>query len=113
MRKSIISVAVFFTLVLLSAASSKFISGEFEGKYRVGVQTCVVKPIKMAFEVTWIKKREKKVYFYELDSRFGNYAYISKSKGRGYDRFVFADDRHVSGEFIRSNGQKYPLIKIR
>lgn len=113
MRKFILSATVFFLFFALSAATPTFISEEFEGTYRVGVRTCVVRPIKMAFEVYWGRRGEKTLYFYELDSRYGKYVYSMKKKGRGYDRFVFSDDRHVSGTFIHSNGLKSPLRKIR
>jgi hypothetical protein len=113
MRKFILSATVFFLFFVLSAATPTFISGEFEGTYRVGERACVVRPIKMAFEVNWVRSGEKTLYFYELDSRYGKYVYSMKKNGRGYDRFVFTDDRHVSGTFIRSNGLKSPLRKIR
>jgi hypothetical protein len=85
---------------------------EFEGRYRVGGTSCTVKPIKMAFEVRWAKGKESMVFFHEWDSRFGNYTYASDEKPSGFDRFVFSDERLVSGVFIRSDGMRYPVNKI-
>jgi hypothetical protein len=113
MKKSICSVAGLFALIVLSAFSPKLMNGEFEGTYQIGTDTCSVRPVKMAFEVIRDKGKPAAIFFYESESQFGRYTYISEKKESGYDRFVFANDSHVSGEYISSNGIRYSLTKIR
>lgn len=103
---------VFFVITTSLGVFALGIDEEFEGLYQVGGTTCVVKPIKMAFEVRWAKEKESMVFFYERDSRFGDYTYISEEKLSGFDRFVFFDERLFSGVFIRADGMRYPVNKV-
>jgi hypothetical protein len=112
MTKALLRFIVFFAITTSLGAFALSIDEEFEGSYRVGGTTCVVKPIKMAFEVRWAKEKESMVFFYEWDSRFGDYTYISEEKLSGFDRFVFVDERLLSGVFIRADGMRYPVTKI-
>ena len=98
--------ALSFTVLAFDSAE------EFEGRYQVGDTTCTVKPIKMAFEVWWTKREKAMVFFYEIDSSFGNYTYVSEEKPGGFDRFVFSGEHLITGVFIRSDGAQYPLEKI-
>lgn len=88
------------------------IDADFEGHYRVGKTSCIVKPIKMAFEVRWTKAKRSMIFFYEWNSRLGKHTYVSEKKPSGVDRFVFSDGRLASGVFIRSDGAQYSVIKI-
>jgi hypothetical protein len=58
----------------------------FEGTYQVGETTCTVKPIKMAFEVKWVK-------------------------GTGSEIFIY-DDRRVTGWFTNRKKQKKAKRRI-
>ena len=112
MRTTFLIFIAFFAIVVSLGALAHGIDEEFEGSYRVGGTTCTVKPIKMAFEVRWATGTESMVFFYEWDSRFGNYTYVSEEKPSGFDRFVFSDGRLASGVFIGSDSMRYPLNKI-
>jgi hypothetical protein len=112
MKTAPLRLIAFFVFVVSFAATALGIDEEFEGIYQVGETTCMVKPIKMAFEVRWAKGKGSMVFFYESDSRFGDHTYISEEKPDGFDRFAFSDERLASGVFIRSDGVRYPVEKI-
>ena len=112
MRIASLRFIAFFAIAVSLGALALGTGEEFEGRYRVGGTSCTVKPIKMAFEVRWAKGKGSMVFFYEWDSLFGNYTYVSDEKPSGFDRFVFSDERLVSGVFIRSDGMRYPVNKI-
>jgi len=87
-------------------------ANEFEGKYQVGNTTCMVKPIKMAFEVRWAKGKGVMVFFYDRATAEGRYVYVSDEKSPGRDRFEFDNKRLISGKFIRSDGKVFLVRKI-
>ena len=111
MKTASLRLIAFFTLAVSFAALAIGIGEEFEGTYQVGGTTCMVRPIKMAFEVRWTKGKGSMVFFYESNSRFGDHTYVSEEKPDGLDRFVFSDERLASGVFIRSDGVRYPVKK--
>ena len=112
MRRTSLIFIAFFAIVSSVGALAHDADDEFEGSYRVGETTCTVKPIKMAFEVRWATENESMIFFYEWDSRFGKYTYVSEEKPSGFERFVFSDRRLASGVFIGSDSMRYPLNKI-
>lgn len=85
----------------------------FEGTYRVGDTTCTVKPIKMAFEVRWAKRKGTMIFFYDTASEQsgGKKIFNSEDKAKGKDQFVFDDDRYQSGKFVRADGKELPVTK--
>jgi hypothetical protein len=99
-------------LLLTWLASVAGTPDEFEGTYRVGPTTCTVAPVKMAFEVRWLRGRGAMMFFFDGDSPFGPYSYVSERKPTGFDRFVFSDRRLVAGVFIRSDGARFPVVKV-
>ena len=84
------------------------VSGEFEGKYRVGETTCTVKPVKMAFEVRWEKGKGVEVFFSKDSTTFES----SPPKG-GPNQFVFDDENYNSGTFYRTDGKTFPVSRIK
>lgn len=112
MRIASLRFIAFFAIALSFGGFANGIDMEFEGSYRVGGTTCIVKPIKMAFEVQCAKGKKSMVFFYEWNSSLGNYTFVSEEKPGGFDRFVFYDERLVSGVFIRADGTRYPVDKI-
>jgi hypothetical protein len=84
----------------------------FEGRFRVGDTACNVKPVKMAFEVTWAKGKGVMMFFFDSAAPSGKPTYTSEDKGAGTDRFIFDDERFASGKFIRADGKEFPVTKI-
>lgn len=85
---------------------------EFEGVYRVGPTTCTVTPAKMAYEIRWKGGQGMMPFFYDADSPFGPFSFVSERKPDGFDRFVFTDQGIRTGTFIRSDGRRFPVMKL-
>jgi hypothetical protein len=83
----------------------------FSGTYQVGTTTCIVKPVKMAFEIRWAKGAGAMIFVFDGE-RDGKFRYLSEEKGDGRDAFVFDDDRFEIGKFIRADGKEMPVKKI-
>ena len=86
--------------------------GNFEGTYKVGDTTCVVKPIKMAFELKWAKGSGSMTFFFD-SSAAGGLTYISEDNPNGTDKFVFDDETLSTGKFIRGDGKVLPVSRIK
>lgn len=82
--------------------------GEFEGKFQVGDTSCVVKPVKMAFEVRWAKGSGAEMFF----SKNGYTFESSPDKGEP-NRFEFDNDGYGTGIFYRADGKEFPVKKIK
>jgi hypothetical protein len=85
----------------------------FEGKYSVGNMSCVVKPVKMAFEVRCSERRGVMMFFNDVDAPEGKPTFSSEDKGKGRERFVFDDDRFDTGKFTGADGKELPVKKAR
>lgn len=83
-------------------------AGEFEGTYQVGETTCVVKPVKMAYEVRWAKGSGSMLFFSEEATRF-----VSEDTGKGKDAFVFDNESLDAGKFVRADGKESPIRRIK
>jgi hypothetical protein len=82
--------------------------GEFDGTYQVGETSCVVQPIKMAYELRWKKGAGAMIFFADGENRF-----VSEEKAAGKDAFVFDDESLTTGKFIRADGKELPVRKIK
>ena len=101
-----------FVIALLLGLNRATFAGEFEGTYVVGPTICVVKPVKMSFEVRWARGVGAMYFFFEDAAPAGRIVYISKPKKNGKDRFEFDNDQHDSGRFIRSDGKIFVVKRL-
>ena len=86
---------------------------EFEGRYKVGNTTCTVVPIKMAFEVKWIKGQGVTNFFFEKTTPDGKSIFVSENSGKSRDKFIFDDNSYNSGLFIRADGKVFTIERLR
>jgi hypothetical protein len=86
---------------------------EFEGRYKVGNTTCTVVPIKMAFEVKWIKGRGVMNFFFDKTTPDGKSIFVSEDFGKGRDKFIFDNNFYNSGIFIRADGKVFKVVKLK
>ncbi|MEZ5424281.1 MAG: hypothetical protein R2682_14465, partial [Pyrinomonadaceae bacterium] len=89
-------------------ADTPAVSGEFEGKYRVGDTTCTVKPVKMAYEVRWEKGKGVEMFFSKDSTTFES----SPPKGDP-NQFVFDDENYNTGTFYRADGKTFPVSRAK
>lgn len=92
--------------------SENSVEGEFEGKYQVGETTCVVKPVKMAFEVKWAKGSGTEMFFFQ-DNADGKHNFASNSDKEKANVFSFDDENYNTGTFIRADGKELPVKRIK
>jgi hypothetical protein len=103
-------------LVLASPKGSSETStslSEFEGRYKVGNTTCTVVPIKMAFEVKWIRGQGVMYFFFEKQTPDGKFIFVSKDFGKGRDKFIFDNKFYNSGKFIRADGKVFKVERLK
>jgi hypothetical protein len=94
-----------------SASQTETADANFEGTYQVGETTCEVKPVKMAFEVRWAKGSGTEMFIYEHHE---NEQHIYTSQGDGKRMNIFALNENLdSGEFIRADGKRFAVKKIK
>ena len=86
---------------------------EFEGRYKVGNTTCTVVPVKMAFEVKWIKGKGVMNFFFDKTTSDGKSIFLSEDSGKGRDKFIFDDNSYNSGLFIRADGKEFAVERLR
>ncbi|MEO7673411.1 MAG: DUF3828 domain-containing protein [Pyrinomonadaceae bacterium] len=82
--------------------------GEFEGKYQVGETTCTVKPVKMAFEIRWVRGTGTEMFFYKDANVFES----EEDKSGGRNEFRFDDENYNSGTFVRADGNTFPVKRM-
>jgi hypothetical protein len=93
-----------------TSANNTSPGGEFEGKYQIGDTTCTVKPVKMAFEVRWVKGKGAEMYFSESDAvTFATEA----ENGKTANSFVFDDEHYNTGTFHRSDGKDFSIKRVK
>ncbi len=88
--------------------AGKAVSTEFEGKYRVGDTTCIVKPVKMAFEVRWAKGSGVEMFVFKE-----GYTFESMPDDAESNRFEFDDENYTTGIFYRSDGETFPVRRLK
>jgi hypothetical protein len=86
---------------------------EFEGRYMVGTTTCIVKPVRMAFEVRWAKGKGVMHFFFDRVTPEGKAIFVSEDTGKGKDKFIFDDSRYNSGTFLRADGRMFVVKRTR
>jgi len=86
---------------------------EFEGRYKVGNTICTVMPIKMAFEVKWIKGQGVMNFFFDKTTPEGKSTFVSEDFGKGRDKFIFDDNFYNVGRFIRADGKVFTVERLR
>lgn len=86
---------------------------EFEGRYKVGNTTCTVAPIKMAFEVKWLKGKGVMHFFFAETTPDGKPIFISEDFGKGRDKFIFDDNRYNVGRFVRADGKVFVVERLK
>jgi hypothetical protein len=86
---------------------------EFEGRYKVGNTTCTVVPIKMAFEVKWIKGQGVMNFFFDKTTPDGKSIIVSENSGKGRNKFVFDDNFYNAGLFLRADGKVFAVERLR
>lgn len=88
--------------------AGKPLGTEFEGKYRVGETTCTVKPVKMAFEVRWAKGSGVEMFVFK-----DGYTFESMPEDGESNRFEFDDENYTTGIFYRSDGETFPVSRLK
>jgi len=86
--------------------------GEFEGKYQIGETTCMVKAVKMAFEVKWEKGKGTEMFFSEGVAN-DKYIFASHPKTGKSNAFSFDDENYNTGIFYRADGKEFPIKRIK
>jgi len=86
---------------------------EFEGRYKVGNTFCRVVPVKMAFEVKWLKGRGVMHFFFDQTTPEGKSIFASKDFGKGRDEFIFNDNLYNTGIFKRADGKVFKLERLK
>ena len=81
---------------------------EFEGKFRVGPTFCIVKPIKMAFEVTWAKGTGAETFTFTE-----GFTFESVTNDDVPNRFEFDDENYTTGTFYRNDGKTFPVKRAK
>jgi hypothetical protein len=87
--------------------------GNFEGKYQVGNSFCIVKPIKMAFEVKWPARKDSAIFFYEEETPKGEVIFAESEVSAGNARFIFSDNKLDKGFYIGRDRKKIKVSRTR
>ena len=99
-------------LKLNSSNETASTEGNFEGKYQIGDTTCVVKPVKMAFEVKWEKGSGVEMFFSEGEAN-DKFIFASNPETGKANVFSFDDENYNSGIFYRADGKELPIKRIK
>ncbi len=99
-------------LALDDTSETNGVDYEFEGMYKVGNTSCIVKPIKMAFQVKWLKGRGVMNFFFDQITPDGKTIFVSEASGKSRDKFVFDNNHYNSGVFIREDGKVFTVKKL-
>lgn len=92
--------------------SGGLLTGEFEGKYKIGDTNCTVKPIKMAFEVKWEKGTGTELFFSQGEAN-DKFIFASDPKIGKANVFSFDDESFNTGIFYRADGKELPIKRIK
>jgi hypothetical protein len=100
-----------YTLVSMLKEDAGRENAEFRGDYHVGPTTCTVTPVKMAYEVRWLKGKGVEMFFFK-EERDGKFVFESeKDKSGRTSRFVFDDGTYRSGTYYRGDGKIFTVSK--
>jgi len=106
-----ISYGADYTLVSMLKEDAAREDAEFRGEYKVGPTTCAVTPVKMAYEVRWLKGKGAEMFFFK-EERDGKFVFESeKDKSGRTGRFVFDDGTYRSGNYYRGDGKIFSVGK--
>jgi len=98
-----------YTLVSMLKEDAGRENAEFRGDYQVGPTTCTVTPVKMAYEVRWLKGKGAEMFFFK-EERDGKFVFESeKDKSGRTSRFVFDDGTYRSGTYYRGDGKIFTV----
>lgn len=107
-----ISYGADYTLVSMLKEDAARENAEFRGEYRVGTTTCEVTPVRMAYEVRWLKGKGAEMFFFK-EERDGKFIFESqKDKTGKTNRFVFDDGTYRSGNYYRGDGKIFTVSKV-
>lgn len=107
-----ISYGTDYTLVSMLREDAARENAEFRGEYKVGTTTCTVTPVKMAYEVRWLKGKGAEMFFFK-EERDGKFTFESqKDKSGKTNRFVFDDGTYRSGNYYRGDGKIFTVSKV-
>lgn len=86
---------------------------EFEGGFQVGPTTCIVKPVKMAFEVKWARGTGVEMFFAKGEVG-GKYVFESEPDNTGKTgKFVFDDAAYTAGTYVRKDMKTYAIKRLK
>ena len=86
---------------------------EFEGGFQVGPTTCLVKPVKMAFEVKWARGTGVEMFFSKGEVG-GRYIFETEAGKNGTtSKFSFDDASYTTGTYIRKDGKTYAIKRLK
>jgi len=106
-----ISYGADYTLVSMLQEDASAENAEFKGEYRVGTTTCTVTPVRMAFEVRWLRGKGVEMFFYK-EEQDGKHIFESEQDKSGRtNRFVFDDATYRSGTYVRGDGKIFTVNK--
>lgn len=84
-------------------------SSNFKGEFRVGPTTCHVTPVKMAFEVRWVRGSGVEMFFAK-EAENGKVIFEAEpNKYPKRSQFIFDDSSLTSGIYLRGDGRKFAL----
>jgi hypothetical protein len=109
---SVHSSGTFLPVLNSDSAATAALASEFEGRYQVGEAICIVVPVKMAFEVTWLKKQERMYFYFKKTTSDGKSIFVSKNLRNGRNRFIFDDASYNSGKFITIDGNIFSVKRL-
>lgn len=86
-------------------------SSNFKGAFRVGPTTCHVTPVKMAFEVRWVRGSGVEMFFAK-GSENGKVIFEAEpNKYPKRSQFIFDDESLTRGIYLRGDGRKFSLSR--
>lgn len=84
-------------------------SSNFQGEFRVGPTICHVTPVKMAFEVRWVRGSGVEMFFAK-EAENGKVVFEAEpNKYPKRSQFIFDDASLTSGIYLRGDGRKFAL----
>lgn len=88
-------------------------TAEFEGGFQVGPTTCIVRPVKMAFEVKWARGTGVEMFFSKGEVA-GKYIFETEAGKNGTtSKFSFDDASYTTGTYIRKDGKTYAIKRLK
>jgi hypothetical protein len=100
-----------FTFLLCAAAKTQTV----EGYYKVGKTYCTIEQTRNSYAVYWDNGTGNTVLTLGDLMPNGNVVFEEyEDDGRTYDgKFIFANDDYWGGTYVRNDGKKFKISKIR